>query len=255
VDIGFYETRAGITPFPDATYWSNSNKNAVGKFSGSSMGSVFVVGTAWPQGVCFLSFPSSVSYSSVQFSDRDENEAYLSYYDSIGKKVILQVEPGNADVPTLIKLVLDRYGKHPCVEGVGVDIEWYQYTSYSDGKAVTDQEASQWYSLVTSYNKSYTLALTHWVAGKMPPNYRTGLYFIYDGQGFGSLGSMQSYYTSWANSFPNNPVGVYIGFPNDQSWWKAYSDPYYTLANMALSNAKNTKGVYWVSYSVKTIYP
>jgi hypothetical protein len=253
VTIGFYETKAGISPYPSPEYWYNAAADASGKFSGSSIGSVITVGVIWPDGICHMLFPSSTGYSSVSFSNVDEIESYLDYYDSKGTKVLLQIEPGNADVSTLIKLVLDRYSSHPCVAGVGIDVEFYKSESYEYGKAVTDQEASQWYTQITSYNKNYQLGLTHWETNKMPPTYRTGLYFLYDGQSYGSLSSMKSYYASWANKFPNNPVGIYIGFPNDKSWWGPYSYPFYTLANAAITSAKNTKGVYWVSYSANDV--
>jgi hypothetical protein len=250
VSIGFYENRASISPFPSPEFWYNTGDDAAGKFPGSEIGAIWVVGIATGEGICNLMFPSSTSYSDVLFSATDESEAYLNYYDSKGIKVILQLEPGNADVSTLIKLVLDRYSKHPCVAGIGIDVEWYK-----GGRAITDQEASQWYNQIASYNKNYKLALTHWQASKMPPTYRTGLYFIYDGQQFGSLSSMKNYYTSWANSFPNSPVGIYIGFPSDKTWWGQYSDPLSTLTSAALASAKNTKGVYWVSYSARDLYP
>ncbi len=240
---------------PGPEYWFNAGNDASGKFSGSANSAVWVIGMAYAEGDCYLNFPSSTAYPNVMFSATDENERFLSYFDSKGMSVILQVEPGQADVNTVIKLVLDRYGKHPCVAGVGIDVEWLKFKDYPGGKQVTDQEAAQWYNLITTYNKSYTLALTHWEAGKMPPTYRTGIYFLYDGQVFTSLSQAQTYFTSWGNSFPNNPVGFYIGFPGDKTWWKNYQDPLYTIANMAFTNVKNAKGVYWVSFSIKDIYP
>jgi hypothetical protein len=255
VSIGFYQTRAGISLFPHADFWHSAGKSAAGKFPGSNTGAILAVGIAREAGKCFLSFPSLKKYSDILFSTIDENEEYLDYYDSAGIPVILQVEPGNANVSRLITLVLDQYARHPCVAGVGIDVELYKWTTNEEGKPVTDQEAAQWYDCVRSYNKDYMLGLTHWDASKMPPTYRTGLYFLYDGQAYGSLNVMKKYYTSWGNSFPNNPVGIYIGFQSDKSWWSEYSDPFYTLATTALACAKNTRGVYWVSYSVKDIYP
>ena len=240
---------------PAPSYWANVGASASGKFSGSTPAAIWVVGLAQAEGGCYLTFPSSGQYSNVLFAPSDQNEQYLSYFDSKGMKVILQVEPGQADVNTLIKLVLDKYGKHPCVAGIGIDVEWLQFKSYGGGKAVTDAEASQWYKLISSYNPGYTLALTHWQTSKMPPTYRTGVFFVYDGEVLGSLSQAKSYYTSWANAYPNNPVGYYIGFPSDKSWWSVYQDPYYTIASMALGCGKNVKGVYWVSFSIKNIYP
>jgi len=85
-----------------------------------------------------------VRYPDIHFSGSDQNEQYLNYFDSKGMKMILQVEPGQADVSTLIRLVLDKYGHHPCVTGFGVDVEWLQFNGNPAGRQVTDQEASRY---------------------------------------------------------------------------------------------------------------
>jgi hypothetical protein len=54
----------------------------------------------------------------------DGNEEALTLFDEMGAQVWLQVEPGNAPVEDLIHIVLERYGHHPSVVGVGVDVEW-----------------------------------------------------------------------------------------------------------------------------------
>jgi hypothetical protein len=215
------------------------------KFDGSGIGAVWVIGCAQADGQCYLNFPSSYKYTMVAFSKKDENERYLDYFDSKGMSVILQVEPGQADVLQVIRLVLDRYSHHRCVAGLGVDVEWLQFKDYPEGRQVTDEEAARWYDLVSSYDRDYKLALTHWGVEKMPPTYRTGLYFLYDGHGFASLDAMTNKCASWGMSFPDNPVGFYIGFPTDKAWWGSYEDPLYTIGQNLLNNIKNTKGIYW----------
>ena len=59
-------------------------------------------------------------------------------------EVWLQVEPGNAPVEELIHIVLDRYGHHSCVVGVGVDVEWYKSIDKPEGQPVSDAEAEAW---------------------------------------------------------------------------------------------------------------
>jgi len=245
-----------MTSMPAPSYWTNVADSASDKFSSSTPGAIWVVGLVQAEGDCYLTFPSSgQQYSSVLFAPTDRNEQYLDSFDSKGMKVYLQLEPGQADVSTLIRLVLDKYGHHPCVAGIGIDVEWLQFKNYGSGKQVTDAEASQWYNLIKSYNPNYKLALTHWQTSKMPPTYRNGLYFVYDGEVLGSLSAARGYYTNWANAYPNNPVGYYIGFPSDKTWWRNYADPYKTIGDMALSCGNNVKGVYWVSFSIKDIYP
>lgn len=87
-----------------------------------------------------LEFPSgSMSYPDISFSDADLHEEYLYHFDEHGISVFLKVEPGFADVSTLIHLVLDRYKNHPCVIGFGVDAEWFEnVTEGGTGSPVND---------------------------------------------------------------------------------------------------------------------
>jgi hypothetical protein len=240
---------------PGTTYWANAAKDASGKISGSKPGMIWVIGGVWSGGVCYLNFPSSTSYSNVAFSSTDENEKYLSYFDSQGIPIILQIEPGNADIATVMKLVMDRYSKHPCVKGFGIDLEWYKYTSYTKGKSVTDVEAAAWYKQVTEYNSGYKLYLTHWMKDHMPPTYRTGITFMYDGLQLGSLSSAMTYYTNWGKAFPNSPVGYYLGFQEDKTWWSQYSNPINTIGSSIVKTVPNVKDIYWVTFGIKELYP
>lgn len=245
VAIGFHESISGTSPLRTPEHWYNIGKDAAGKFNGTSIGAIWVIGFAQADGQCYLNFPSSVKYPGMAFSKTDENEGYLDYFDGKGMSVILQVEPGQADVDRVIRLVLDRYAHHPCVVGFGIDVEWLQFRDYPEGRPVTDVEAARWYNLVSSYDRGYKLALTHWGVDKMPPTYRAGLYFLYDGHGFSSLDDMIARFESWGNSFPDNPVGFYIGFPTDEVWWGRYDDPLYTIGDALLKKIRNTRGIYW----------
>ena len=245
VDIGFHKSITGTSPDGSPEYWYHQGKAASDKFDGSGTGAVWVIGCAQADGQCYLNFPSSAKYPMISFSKKDDNEQYLDYFDSKGMKVILQVEPGQADVGQVIRLVLDRYADHPCVAGIGIDVEWLQFKDYPEGRQVTDEEAAGWHDLAASYNRDYKLALTHWVADKMPPTYRTGIYFLYDGHGFTSLDDMIGKCASWGRRFHDNPVGFYIGFSTDRAWWGSYEDPFYTIGHALLEKIKNTKGIYW----------
>ncbi len=273
INMGFSAARFGISPFPDPEYWSETGKDMSGKFSGSGTQGIWVIGGVWKGGICYLNFPSSKKYPYVVFSKTDENEAYLDYFDLNGIPIILQIEPGEANIEDVIKLVLDQYSHHPCVTGIGVDVEWYKCESNFQGKQVSDEEAAEWYELINTYghrntpssfpwyypanisNKNYTLALTHWQVSKMPPTYRDGIYFLYDGLGFSSIHQMKNKCIQWGESFPDSPVGFYIGFPVDKSWWGSYDDPYYTIGETLLNNVSNAKGIYWVEFSITDLYP
>jgi parallel beta-helix repeat protein len=249
VFIGFHESKygIGISPFPAPEAWYTAGKIASDKFSGSTIGAVWVIGCARSDGASFLNFPSTKQYPEIRFSATDENEEYLDYFDDKGVSVILQVEPGNANVDDLIRLVLDRYSHHPSVAGLGIDVEWYRFSNNWQGKPVSDEEAEEWYNLISSYNKSYVLTLTHWLAGKMPPTYREGIYFLYDGYNFNSHDDMMSHYTSWGKSFSTSPVGFYLGFPEDRQLRDVYTDPYETIGQDLLNSIENTKAIYWIN--------
>jgi len=243
--VGFHESITGAASRQSPEYLYNVAKDASDKFDGTDIGAVWVIGCAQADGECYLNFPSSREYEWVTFSKTDENEKYLDYFDGRGMSVILQVEPGQADVDQIIRLVLDQYGHHPCVAGFGIDVEWLQFRDFANGRPVTDEEAAAWYDLARSYDRDYKLALTHWKAEKMPPAYRTGLYFLYDGEGFASLDQMIARCVSWGNSFPDNPVGFYVGFPRDEAWWGRYDDPLFTIGDALLKKVPNTRGIYW----------
>jgi hypothetical protein len=255
IQAGFRASQYGVTPFPNPDYWYRVGSNISDKFEGSGIGGIWVVGEAGDNGGCILDFPSSEDHANISFSDVDANEEYLNYFDQKGVSVYLQVEPGNANVSDLIKLVLDRYSDHPCVSGFGIDVEWYQDGQYENGKPVSDAEASAWYSQVKSYNKSYQLFLKHWMVEKMPPTYRDGIYFIDDSQGFSSLHEMTDEFKTWGSSFPDNPVGFQIGYEEDKAWWGVYDDPVTTIGHDLIKGINNTKGIYWVDFSIKDIYP
>ena len=253
--VGFRASVYGVTPTPSPDYWYRVGSDARSKFSGSGVQGIWVIGCYLDDGRCYLNFPSSASYSSITFADTDENEAYLDYFDRVGLPVYLQVEPGQASVEDLIQLVLDRYGKHRCVCGFGVDVEWYQARAYSGGRPVTDSEAAAWYRLVSSYNKSYRLFLKHYSADWMPPSYRTGIYFIDDSMGFSSLDAMVDEFARWRDHFSGSPVGFQIGYQEDKGWWSRYPDPLGTIGRALLEQVPDTEGIYWVDFSVEDLYP
>jgi hypothetical protein len=260
LNVGFRSSFYGISPMPSPDYWYRVGADAQGKFDGSGIEGVWVIGCVQDDGACYLNFPSVAEYPDITFSEADENEQHLSYFDRKGIRIYLQVEPGDANVDDLIRLVLDRYSQHPCIVGFGIDAEWYRNPGDSspDGKPVTDEEAARWYGIVRSYNESYRLFLKHWLVDHMPPAYRQGIYFIDDSMGFSSLDQMTADFALWGKSFPDNPVGFQIGYnfdPNDKDWWGKFSDPFSTLGHAIINRVPNAKGIYWVDFSIKDLYP
>jgi hypothetical protein len=217
---------------------------------------VWIVGELSEGTTCRLGFPSAPgTYPNVQFSEVDENEAYLSAFDRAGIRVWLQVEPGMADVAALIDLVLGRYGSHPSVVGFGVDVEWYRSQGFPEGQQVTDIEAEMWAERVQSYDSDYLLFLKHWLASKMPPTARSGIVFIDDSQEFGSLDEVVEEFSVWGRLFYPTGVGFQFGYEADRGWWCALADPARDIGEAILARVPNTVDLYWVDFSAYSIWP
>jgi len=259
-----YGPKNGI-PVPD--YWLRSARSMASRFTGAVPALVWIVGTMEQAkgletedkftGRIKLSFPSpGGEFPDIVFSDADANEAYLEQFDRNGYRVWLQVEPGNADMETLIKLVMDRYAKHPCVIGFGVDVEWLRWSRQNnEGAEVSDGQAQTWSELIRTYNPGYQLFLKHWLESKMPPSYRQGLAFISDSQEFTSLEQMLADFTSWGNAFATSPVGFQFGYTPDGTWWRKLADPPSAIGKAILARIPNTSDLYWVDFTMQEIWP
>ena len=229
------------------------------RFPGSTPEVVWVVGEVLFPVDCGLSFPNptpGTTYPRIVFKSAvDENEPYFDAFDQAGIKVWVQVEPGDADVGTLIDLVMRQYAHHPSVIGFGVDVEWYQYKAFRNGKAVTDAEAAAWAGKVRSYNSGYLLFTKHWLIEKMPPTYRTGMVFIDDSQSFRSLDAMLNEFAAWGQAFAPAPVGFQYGYARDRRWWSQFSDPPRHIGDAIRTRVPNTRDVVWVDFTAQEIWP
>jgi len=247
----------GITPFPQPAWWGDSTRSMASRFDAAAPAVVWIVGT-YEGRHCWLKFPApspEEKYPNVIVSYQDYYKPYLDLFDQLGVQVWLQVEPGDADVATLIDLALRHYSSHPSVVGFGVDVEWYQRKDHKDGKAVTDEEARAWVERVRSYNPAYRLFLKHWLVEKMPPTYRDGILFLDDGQGFQSLDEMIEDFSTWGRAFAPAPVGYQYGYLSDRPWWKALSDPPGEIGRVLLERIPHTTDLIWVDFTALEIWP
>lgn len=252
-------------PFPGTDYWINTSQSMASRFQPAAPTLIWIVGTMqWSRrgnsaGRTILNFPppdSTSSYPNIVFSAEDENREYLEAFDQNGVQVWLQVEPANADITTLIQLVLDRYAVHPCVVGFGIDVEWYKWNSNNqEGMGVTDTEAQTWSELVRTYNPNYLLFLKHWLTSKMPPTYRQGILFLDDSQEFRSLNRMVNEFEVWGEAFAPAVVGFQYGYSADQVWWGNLADPPADIGQEILSRVPNTTDLYWVDFTMTQIWP
>jgi hypothetical protein len=257
-----YGPKNGI-PAPD--YWLRSARSMASRFDGAVPALVWIVGTMESSegagheftGRIKLSFPSpGGDFPDIVFSDADANEAFLEQFDQNGFQVWLQVEPANADVETLIKLVMDRYARHPCVIGFGIDVEWLRWSRQNnEGAGVSDPQARGWSELVRAYKPGYQLFLKHWLESKMPPSYRQGLAFISDSQEFASLEEMLADFEAWGKAFFASPVGFQFGYTPDGAWWRRLADPPAAIGKAILARIPNTSDLYWVDFTMQEIWP
>ncbi len=260
---GCRESTYGISPFPEPEEWEQDMKIMASNWSGSQPAGVWIVGILAGEGEdymlwteCNLQFPSDGgSYEHVIFDNTDFHEPYLDYFDTHGIKVWLQVEPGLADVPTLIDLVLNRYGNHSCVVGLGVDVEWHKQTVNDWGIPVTDDNAQAWEAKVKSHDSDYTLFLKHFWYTWMPPTYRGNIIFVNDSQGFGNLRGMVSEFEDWGARYYPNVVMYQYGYEADEKWWKRLSNPPKDIGDAIAAVVDQDLGLIWVDFTLRDVFP
>lgn len=246
---------AGYQTDYSPSYWVDAANYVSSKVPNSDPIVVWVVGAAESGSVCHLLFPSPEgSYPNIIFSSTDKNEEYLVAFDNAGIKVWLTVEPSDADVETLIGLVLGRYKNHTSIVGLGIDIEWYQLDEEEEAKPVTNEEATEWLNKIKSYSSNYRLRLVHWKTNNMPTPHPKDVTFVDDALDFSSLNMMISSFRNWGNTFPDDDVGFSIGFLDDEGWWSELSDPVGEIANRLFNEIQNCREVYWVSWSITDIF-
>ena len=251
----------GIDPFPSSAGWEEAIKTVANHWPSSTPTAIWLVGEfSDDSNDCQLQFPNAtpgITYPYITFDDTSiDHEEYLSFFDTVGIKVLLSVEPGDADVPTLIDLVLNRFGHHPSVIGFGVDVEWNLTSQDNGGAPVTDAQAQAWEAKVKSHNSAYRLFLKHWLTDKMPPNYRGDIIFVDDGQGFSSFDDMVSEFNNyWSAAFNPNLIFFQVGYESDKSWWTELADPPKDIGDAICAAIAQECGVFWVDFTLRDVLP
>jgi len=251
---GFRHSTYGPNYEPGPAYWAELATKMVSRFPGAVPQGIWIVGELQDRGV-LLSFPGSSSKPDIKFTSEDRNENALNLFDDLGVQVWLQVEPGDAPVEDLIHLMLNQYGHHPCVVGVGVDVEWYHSNKGPEGHAVTDTEARAWLEAAQSHGSQYRLFLKHWLTEKMPPTVREGILFVDDSQEFSSLDEMVNEFEAWGKTFAPAPVAFQYGYEADRIWWSKLQDPPGEIGRRILVTIPNTEALYWVDFTALEVFP
>jgi hypothetical protein len=258
VYAGVRSSNYGIKPFPAPAGWIEAMKTMSGYFQGSAPCGIWIVGELSRPRDCHLFFPGDgKEYPQIQFDPVDKHEPFLSAFDEAGIKVFLQVEPANADMDTLIDLVLGRYKQHPCVAGFGVDVEWFSEADNPGwGVKVNDALAKEWEARVKSFNPDYRLFLKHWDNRWMPPAYRGDIIFVDDSQELKDLDAMvEEFVDTWANYFYPNLVFFQMGYRSDRPWWQRLTNPPKTIGDALRVRIKQDCGIFWVDFTLREVLP
>jgi hypothetical protein len=254
---GVRSSRYGIKPFPEPEAWQKAIAAMRDDFPGADPVAIWIVGKIKRPTTCLLFFPSDGrDYPNIEFEGPDESERFLTYFDKTGSKVFLQVEPAQADLPTLIDLVLARYKHHPCVIGFGVDVEWHREADRPGwGIPVDDETARRWEARVRTHNPSYRLFLKHWDLNWMPGTYRGDIIFIDDGQEVKSLEELlDAFQNRWADHFYPSTVFFQVGYNSDKPWWQNLDNPPRTIGRAIARRVKQTCGIIWVDFSMREVF-
>lgn len=251
---GFRFSTYGVNHNPGPEYWGTVGQRMSAKFPESQPETIWIVGNIYGQGT-YLNFPCETDDPHIKCGYTDMNEQTFELFDRQGVRVWLQVEAGNADMDELIRIVMNQYKHHPSIVGFGVDVEWYKSTDGPLGIPITDEEAERWVKAVRAIDPEYRLFIKHWELEWMPPNYREGILFINDHQEFKSLTEMLENFNAWGAHFDPHPVGYQYGYLSDRGWWQTLQDPPGDIGRAILENNPNTRGLYWVDFTVLEMFP
>jgi len=246
----------GVKPFPAPEKWKDMIFEMKSYFPSSKPVVIWIVGIVKDKVNCRLHFPSDgKTYKNIIFDKEDLSEKYLDYFDKNGIDVFLQVEPADADVGTLMRLVLNRYGHNECVVGFGIDVEWYRENSHRGwGQKVDDETAKKWEEMLKKYNPNYKLFIKHWDLRWMPENYRGDIIFVDDSQQFKKFEQMKKEFAEWGKNFYPNEVWFQIGYPADKKWWNKFRNPPKLMGYNIASEIKQNVGILWVDFSLKDLF-
>jgi hypothetical protein len=249
-----------IYPNNSPAYWANVGDAMAKYFSGPGTNaipaSVWIVSFYGSNGNIYATFPANgPALPHVSFTSTDYNEIFLTEFDKRGTHVWLQVEPGAANVDSLIDIVLTRYKHHPCVVGFGVDVEWFDPQINSAGRPVTDAEASAWEKHVRTQDSTYTLFLKHYTKNRMPPSYRGNIIFVDDSQQFTGYSNCINEFKAWGQAFAPSKVAFQFGYVADRFWWSTLVAPPQTIGNALIAGIPNTAAVFWVDFTITEVFP
>ena len=240
---------------PGPGYWARTGVEIAAKFPGARPEAIWIVSRLKDRGTQ-MSFPVPPGGDPlITGMPEDISEPVLELFDKLGYGVWLQTEPGWAPVDKAFHVMLEHYGHHKCVIGVGVDIEWHRSNNPDLGDPVTDELARTWLAAARSHNPAYRMFLKHFRANVMPPTFRDGIVFVDDSQIFKSSDEMIEDFAAWGKTFAPAPVGFQYGYRTDKPWWGLMKDPVKEIGDRILAATPNTEMLIWVDFSVQDVFP
>jgi hypothetical protein len=259
---GVRSSAYGIRPFPSPEGWGKAMTTMSGYFPDSKPFAIWIVGrlNGGIQGVS-LEFPrpeDGKDYgTNIAFADTDKHEPYLKHFDELGIKVFLQVEPGYADVETLIDLVLNRYKHHPSVIGWGIDVEWYNNARTGSPNAIaTDEVVKVWDAKMKAHNPGYRLLVKHFRVNNLPQMVRGDMVFCCNSQMYSTVDDFVRSYKRFADSFYPSMVAFQIGYPRDKTWWGQLDAPVpKTLGERLAAEIRQEIALAWVDFGMRDVLP
>jgi hypothetical protein len=252
---GIRSSTYGRKTDPGPGYWARTGVEIAAKFPGAKPEAIWIVSRLNGRGTQ-MSFPVPAGGDPlITGMAEDISEPVLQLFDQLGYRVWLQTEPGWAPVDKAIHVMLDRYGRHPCVVGVGVDVEWHRSNSPDLGEPVTDEMARTWLAAARSHDPAYRMFLKHFRDNVMPPTVRDGLLFVDDSQIFGSADEMIEEFAAWGRTFAPAPVGFQFGYPSDRPWWSLMEDPMKEIGDRILAATSNTEALIWADFAIRDVFP
>ncbi len=252
---GIRSSTYGRPTDPGPGYWARTGVEIAAKFPGAKPEAIWIVSRLKGRGT-EMSFPVPEGVDPlITGMSEDISEPVLKLFDELGYRVWLQTEPGFAPVDKAFHVMLDRYGHHKCVIGVGVDIEWHRSNNPDLGDPVTDEMAKSWLAAARSHNPAYRMFLKHFREDVMPPTFREGLLFVDDSQIFKSSDDMIAEFAKWGRTFAPSPVAFQYGYQTDKPWWGPMEDPVKEIGDRILAATPNTEALIWVDFSVRDVFP
>ena len=255
IRVSSYGMKEAFGKMPDVETMSGFAGKMEGCYEGSEGTYLLIVGTISRNEDCDLNFPVSGDYDHINGSRNDRYEAYLDKFDEMGYSVWLQVEPGYADLVTLVDLVMKQYGHHSCVKGFGIDVEWHKpVEGVEEGTKLTDADASKVLAKLRTFDPDYTLFVKHWDCNWLPSG-MDGLIYVDDWQYFKSKKDAVNVFSGWAKKFAPYPVMFQIGYGADKWIWNTFTNPAQEFGQLIVDGCYtgNDVGVIWVDFTLDEV--